>query len=123
MSDTHAAEDLGITEKDAGDGHAVCELVIKERHLNRQGACHGGILFMLADSAMALASNTGPATAVASQASVNFTAGARLGDRLVARAKHAGGAGKSRIFDVEITNYEGEKVALFRGTTITIAQK
>lgn len=123
MTATHAAQHLGIKTLESGDGHCICELTVQERHLNRQGAGHGGILFTLADSAMAIASNSGAVTAVASQASINYLAAAKLGDRLVATASHAGGLGKSRIFDVTVTNGDGGVLAIFRGTTITIAQK
>ncbi len=123
MSATHAAQDLGIETLESGDGHCKCELTVAQRHLNRQGAGHGGILFTLADSAMAIAANSGSAIAVASQASINYLAAAKLGDRLVATASHGGGLGKSRIFDVTVVNQDGELLALFRGTTITIGQK
>lgn len=121
MSDNHAAASLGIEQLEASDGFAVCEMTVTDRHLNRQGAGHGGVLFTLADSAMAIAANAGLVTAVASQASISYLAAAALGDHLRAVASHAGGTGKSRIFDVTVNNQDGKLLALFRGTTVTIS--
>lgn len=123
MSDTHAASSLGIKQVSASDGQSVCELVVTERHLNTQGAGHGGVLFTLADAAMAIAANSGSAIAVASQASINYLAPAALGDHLTATAVHAGGTGKSRVFDVKIENQSATAIAMFRGTTIQVGQR
>ena len=121
MNENHTAASLGIKEIEASDGFAVCEMLVTEQHLNRLGVGHGGVLFTLADSAMAIASNAGPGTAVASQASISYLAAAALGDQLVAVASHVGGTGKSRIFDATVKNQDGKLLALFRGTTVTIA--
>ena len=117
----HAAADLGIKVLLEQDGSAECQLIVESRHLNRQGACHGGIIFALADTAMALASNGGDKVAVASHASINYLVGSKVGDNLVAVARLVGGSGKSRLFDVKVQESGGAVVAEFRGTTITIA--
>jgi acyl-CoA thioesterase len=116
----HAAADLGIEILVELDGSAKCQLIVESRHLNRQGACHGGIIFTLADTAMALASNGGSRVAVASHASINYLLGSESGDILIASARFVGGSGKSRLFDVQVEKHGGPVVAEFRGTTITI---
>ncbi len=116
----HAAADLGIKVLLEQDGSAECQLIVESRHLNRQGACHGGIIFALADTAMALASNGGDKVAVASHASINYLQACKVGDILTATARFVAGSGKSRLFDVQIANTSAEIVAEFRGTTITL---
>ena len=114
-----AASDLGIVVQVEEDGVAQCELTVEPRHLNRQGACHGGVIFTLADTAMALASNGGAKVAVASHASINYLQASKRGDVLVAKARLLGGPGKSRLFDVQVKKAGDQVVAEFRGTTIT----
>lgn len=121
MSNEHAATSIGIENLAGSDGFAQCSISIESRHLNTQGAGHGGIIFTLADSAMAIAANSGHRVAVASQASISFVAAASPGDRLMATANQVGGTGKSRIFDVVVKDQNDQLIALFRGTTISIS--
>lgn len=48
-------EELGIRHVDAGDGSATVEVDAGDRHLNRAGTVHGGVIASLADSAMGAA--------------------------------------------------------------------
>lgn len=116
----HAASVMGIVVLIEQDEAAQCRLEIEARHLNRQGVCHGGVIFTLADTAMALASNGGEKVAVASHASINFLEACNLGDVLTATAEFVAGSGKSRLYDIRVEKSAGVVVAEFRGTTITV---
>jgi acyl-CoA thioesterase len=57
---------------------------------------------------------------VASGFAADFVAPARLGDVLTAVCVEATKAGRTGVYDAEVTNQRGERVALFRGRSYTI---
>ncbi|GAA3100673.1 hypothetical protein GCM10020001_016850 [Nonomuraea salmonea] len=64
-ADTASAA-LGIEPTELGDGRAVCRMTVTERMVNGHGLCHGGYVFLLADTAFAGACNShGPVTVAA----------------------------------------------------------
>ena len=85
--------------------------------LNGHGVCHGGYLFLLADSAFGAACNSvaGGAAAVASSCDVTFVAPARAGDILVAEALQRLNFGRSGLFDVTVRRADGTVLVEFRG--------
>jgi acyl-CoA thioesterase len=87
---------------------------------NGHRICHGGLIFTLADTAMAFASNSHDETAVATSASVEFVESAREGDRLRATAVERHRKGRNAIYDVSVDRVDGSVIALFRGHTLTI---
>ena len=77
---------------------------------------HGGHVFLLADSAFALACNShGPVT-VAAGADVSFLAPVAEGDVLTARAVERGVFGRSGIYDVTVTRGGAEGAEGASGT-------
>jgi acyl-CoA thioesterase len=109
---------MEITRVD--EGEAVLEMTIAEHHCNGHGICHGGVTFMLADSAFAFACNSRNQSTVAQHNSISFTAPGRLGDRLTAIAREVSLTGRSGIYDVTVTNQAGQKIAEFRGLSRAI---
>jgi len=63
-----AARGAGIRLVDVGPGAAAVALTVAEQHLNGHGICHGGYVFLLADAALAYASNSHGVSAVAAGA-------------------------------------------------------
>lgn len=55
----HFAMDAGIELKEAKPGYAVACVNVIEKHLNAGGVVQGGLLFTLADLAIAAAANVG----------------------------------------------------------------
>ena len=86
------ARALGIELTELADGRAVCELEIRDDHLNAADRAHGGVVFALADAAGASALNAGDDLHLTISSSVNIMRSSRLGDRLraVARVQHDG---------------------------------
>jgi acyl-CoA thioesterase len=137
MFDTdEASRALGIELVEAADGRAVATMVVTESMVNGHGIAHGGYVFLLADTAFALACNShGPVT-VAAGAEISFVAAGRLGDRLVATAaerttwgrvpSRGDGVehrGRNGIYDVTVhreTPAGLEVVAEFRGRSRVI---
>lgn len=110
-----ASQGLGIELSDIGPGRARLTMTVTEAMLNGHGMCHGGFIFMLADSAFAFACNSRGDRAVAAQCAVTFLAPGNCGDRLVATAEERATAGRTGLYDVRVTTADGGLVAEFRG--------
>lgn len=112
-----AAQRLGIVVDEVRVGYARLAMTIDEWMLNGHDIAHGGMTFTLADTAFAYACNARNEPNVALQASISFTAAARLGERLVAVAEErSGGRGRTGVYDVTVTREDdGELLAMFRG--------
>ena len=76
--------------------------------------------FTLADSAFAYACNSYNLTTVASGCAIDFLAPAREGDVLSAVAHERSASGRTGVYDVEVHNQRGERIALFRGKSYRI---
>ncbi len=114
----HASRSAGFELGSVTLGSAVLSMTVRADHVNGLGVCHGGIIFQLADSAMAFASNAANDVAVAASASIEFLAPANLGDELVATATEIWGEGRSASTDVSVRREsDGKQIALFRGRT------
>jgi acyl-CoA thioesterase len=91
-------------------------MTVQPRHVNGHGICHGGYLFLLADVALAYASNSHGTSAVASGADIAFLRPVPLGAELVAEALERAKTGRSGLYDVTV-RLGDEAVAEFRGRT------
>lgn len=109
---------MEIAEVDAG--RAVLQLTVEAHHCNGHGICHGGVTFMLADSAFAFACNSRNQATVAQSNSITYTAPGRLGDRLTADAREVSLTGRSGIYDVTVKNQDDLVIAEFRGLSRAI---
>lgn len=94
-------------------------MAVREDMLNGHDICHGGLISTLADSAFAYACNSYDELTVASGFSVDFVAPGRLGDVLTARCAEVSRAGRTGVYDVEVSNQKGERIAVFRGRSYT----
>ncbi|OHV78622.1 hydroxyphenylacetyl-CoA thioesterase PaaI [Ensifer sp. LCM 4579] len=118
--DDNASRELGMELVSVAPGEATIAMTIAESMTNGHGTCHGGYVFTLADSAFAFACNTYNQRTVAQHCSVTFIAPAFRGDRLKATAREVSRRGRGGIYDIRITNQEGEHVAEFRGHSRTV---
>jgi acyl-CoA thioesterase len=110
-----ASAALGIELTELGEGRAACRMAVTDQMINGHGLCHGGYVFLLADTAFACACNTyGPVT-VAAGAEITFVSSARAGDVLVAEAAERTRYGRSGIYDITVRGPRGQVVAEFRG--------
>ena len=114
-----ALKALDIEVTSIGPGRATATMVVREDMLNGHDICHGGLISTLADSAFAYGCNAYDELTVASGFAVDFLAPARLGDRLSARCEEVSRSGRTGLYDVEISNQRGERIAVFRGRSYT----
>ncbi len=106
---------LGMVCEHIAPGEAVVTMALEAHHCNGHKTCHGGVSYALGDSAFALACNSYNQVAVAQHNSMTYIAPAFTGDVLTAHAVERSRAGRSGIYDVRITNQNGELIAEFRG--------
>lgn len=119
-AEDQASQALGMELADVGPGRAVLRMTVREDMVNGLGVGHGGLVFTLADSAMAFASNSFNHRAVATQAEIDWLAPVRAGMILTATATQRHQGGKAAINDVEVCAEDGQLVAMFRGRTLQI---
>ncbi|MDF5752639.1 hydroxyphenylacetyl-CoA thioesterase PaaI [Spongiactinospora sp. TRM90649] len=109
-----ASRALGIELRAADDGRAEAWMRVTPAMVNGHGVAHGGYVFLLADTAFALACNSrGPVT-VAAGADITFVRPAREGDLLRALAEERTRYGNSGVYDVTVHRGD-EVIAEFRG--------
>jgi acyl-CoA thioesterase len=114
--DDAASPAMGMSLDFVASGRARMSMRVRSDMVNGHGLCHGGLIFSLADSAMAFAANSHGDRAVAQHCSVTFVRPAREGELLTAAAEERSRAGRSGIYDVRVTgSSDGSVVAEFRG--------
>lgn len=106
---------LGFEGGVAAPGEARLQVRLKPEHLNNWGSAHGGLLFSLADSAFALASNSHGPLAVALSAHIEFLRPSRVGELLVATAAEVNRTHRTGVYRIEVRRGD-DLIALFTGT-------
>ncbi len=118
-----ASKMLGMQILAVGPGTATLLMTIRDDMLNGHDICHGGLITTLADSAFAFACNSYNELTVASGFSIDLLAPGRRGDVLTARCFEVSKAGRTGVYDTEVTNQRGERIAMFRGRSYTMKGK
>ncbi|GAA4924657.1 acyl-CoA thioesterase [Actinomycetospora succinea] len=119
--DDAASRKLGMELHEASEGRARVSMPVTAEMVNGHGMCHGGYLFLLADSTFACACNSPGPVAVAAAADIVFVASAQLGDVLLAEAAERVAFGRSGVYDVTVTRpRDGQVIAEFRGRSRTL---
>ena len=112
-----ASRMLGIEVAVEDAGRATARMRVRQDMLNGFDVCHGGLIFSLADTAFAFACNGYGSLTYAAQADIDFLRPAHLNQRLTAEAIEGNRSRRLGMYDVIVTNDEGEKVCHFRGRT------
>ena len=123
FANDRASKALGMQVTAIGPGRATLTMTVRADMLNGLDICHGGLVTTLADSAFAFACNSYNELTVASGFSVDLVAPAREGDVLTAAAEEVSLAGRTGVYDVNVSNQRGERVAVFRGRSYRMKGK
>ena len=123
LADDHASKMLGMQVVDVAPGRAVVRMTVRQDMLNGHAICHGGLITTLADSSFAFACNSYNELTVASGFAVDLLAPGRLGDVLTATCAEVAKGGRTGLYDSEVCNQRGERIALFRGRSYTARGK
>ncbi len=118
-----ATQALGMRLVAIAPGSATITMPVREDMLNGHETCHGGFIAALADSAFAFACNSYNEVTVASAFAIDFIAPAHLGDLLTARCAEVSKTGRTGVYDTEVTNQRGARIAVFRGRSHTLRGK
>ncbi len=115
-----AAQALGLKLLEIRAGYARMSMVVEDWMLQGHDVCHGGLMFALADTAMAYASNSHNQTHLALNANIDFLRPAQLGETLIAEAYEGNRTRRTGMYDVSIVNDQGKAVCHFRGRTFGV---
>lgn len=118
-----AAHALGMTVASISPGHASVTMTVREDMLNGFGICQGGIIATLADMAFAYACNSYNELTVASGFDVDLLGPGKLGDMLTASGRVVSQGSRMGLYDIEVSNQGGERIAVFRGRSYRMKGK
>jgi acyl-CoA thioesterase len=110
-----ASRALGIEILEVGPGFARLTMTVTQAMLNGHAICHGGYVFLLADSAFAFACNSHDRVTVAAGGNVEFLAAAKVGEALTATARELSRTRRLGVYDIEVSGENGRRIALLRG--------
>lgn len=124
LAEDNASRGLGMVIEEVASSRAVLSMTVAPTMVNGHGICHGGFIFLLADSAFAFACNSHNQRTVAFNCDVTFLAPARLGARLLATATERYRVDRTGVTDVTVVDTAtGITIAEFRGLSRSIPGK
>lgn len=116
MSKDAFSQWLGIRILEVRPASATVAMVVRGEMVNGFGVSHGGIVYSLADSALAFASNTHGQITVSIENSITYPQPVRVGDELVAVAEEESASNRLAYYRVVVRKQDASIVGLFRGT-------
>ena len=114
---------LGLEVVELGPGRCECVMTVRDEMVNGFGVAHGGIVFSLADSALAFAGNTNGRISMSIENAISYPAPVHPGDTLRAVANEESASHRVAFYLVRVTNQRQETVALFRGTVYRTSEE
>ena len=111
FEDDRFATENGAVIDEIGEKSATCSLVITSSHRNAMGAVMGGVYFMLADFAFAVAANWERMGSVSIHSDISFLTAAK-GKKLVAKAVCVKDGKTTVCYHVDVTDDLGNLTAV-----------
>ncbi len=121
-SGDYASQSVGMEIADVRAGRVELTMRIRENMVNGHRFCHGGLIFMLADTAFAFACNSRNESSVPMNCSIDFVKPALLGDILTAVAEERTITNRTGVLDVTVNKQDGRAVAHFRGRSSSLGK-
>jgi phenylacetic acid degradation protein PaaD len=121
LAEDQASAGVGIRLVEVAPGRATVTMTVRDDMVNGHDIAHGGYVFLLADTAFAVACNSYGRSTVAAGCDISFVAAVKAGDELTAVAEERHRAGRSGLYDVSVRRADGTVVAELRGRSRTIA--
>ena len=109
----------GMQIDELGDDWCVCSMTLRDDHRNAYGGVMGGVIFTLADFALAVTSNQIHKLSVAQEVSIHYLS-APKGGRLTARSECVKSGRTTTIINVYVRDDTGRQVAQFVGTAFKL---
>jgi uncharacterized protein (TIGR00369 family) len=104
---------LNMKIEEVRDNCARLSIKLEEKHIQFQGAVHGGVIASLADSAAAWAiygSNNLKGTPVTLEMKINFLKPVKSG-KLIAEARNVHKGSRIFVSDIDVKNEKGDLIA------------
>lgn len=105
------------------EGYCKITCPIKNEMLNGFSVTHGGIVFSLADSALAFSAATYGRVALAIENSISFTQKTVSGDQITAESRCLNLTHKTGLFEVKILDQNENLVALMKATVYRTSEE
>lgn len=109
----------GMQIDELGEDCCVCSMTITDHHRNAYGGVMGGVIFTLADFALAVTSNQIHSLSVAQQVSIYYLSAPKT-DRMTARARCVKSGRTTTVINVDVADDTGRLVAQFTGTAFKL---
>ncbi|HAB93486.1 MAG TPA: phenylacetic acid degradation protein [Lachnospiraceae bacterium] len=113
------ATENGMEVDEFGENYCRCSVRLTERHKNAYGGVMGGVIFTLADFALAVVANNIHCLSVAQQVSINYLS-APKGTVLYADAECIKNGRTTSTIQVKVSDDTGRDVALFVGSVFKL---
>lgn len=110
------AQLLGIQVLNVVPGKAVIQMTVDPKMANFHGTPHGGAIFALADTALALASNSHGISAVALDVSISYCRPAPIGSQVTAIAVEENLTRNTGLYAITIHGEDNKLIASAKGT-------
>ncbi len=107
---------LDIKILEVKDGYAKVAMMVRQEMMNGFQVAHGGIIFSLADSALAFACNNRNNLSLALECNISFLKQVNVGDELIAETKEIHNGKSTGVYSINVTNQKNQQIALFKGT-------
>jgi acyl-CoA thioesterase len=107
---------LGVKILEVSPRRATVGMRVRPEMVNGFGVSHGAIVYALADSALAFASNSHGRVTVSIENSITYPQPVHVGDELVAVAEEESATTRLGYYRVTVKRQDRVIVALFRGT-------
>ena len=110
------ADSVGIELTEVKEGYSKAQLTITDIHLNAGNRTQGGVLFTLADLALAAAANSHGTLAFSLSSNITFLRASGPGDNLTAEARERYTGRTTGYYQIDITNQDGKLIATFESS-------
>ena len=107
---------LGLEVEEVGPGYCRLHFVVRPDMLNGFGSLHGGATFAAADTAFAFACNSHGRQSVGLTVTIDYLEPGQPGDVITIEATEASLKHRVGVYEVNIRNQNGLRLALFKGT-------
>ncbi len=114
---------LNPTIEKVTSGYCLMTLLVRPEFLNGVGTVHGGIVFGIADTAFAYASNSHNRIAVALDVTISYPNAGQVNDVFTIEAKEIYLGGRTAIYQVTVINQQQLLIGLFQGTVFRTHKK
>lgn len=114
---------MGIELIEASEGFCKISCTVRHDMLNGFKVTHGGIIFSLADSALAFSAATFGRVSLAIDNSISFAKKSLPDEKITAASRCINLTHKTGIFEVEVKNTSDELIAIMKSTVYRTSEE